>query len=514
MSVAVIYPDSTPTPGGTVTGLGGDHDAVLADSDDATYITFAPGEGAAFGLTNPSFPSGAVITRLSLLARGYKTTLAASRLDATLLTGGIVRTFNNATVTWGSVGQWEQIALADTGLDYNSAQVAVSVPSGFVGPMRLTTLALVVYYVAKPTTNVVYPTGTLADDNLPTIWWQSTLDSEGGPQTAARVKVFSAAQYGAGGFNPSTSAATFSTGFYGPAAVTRVADRLPDGDYRAYVQVAQTVKGSPLWSDWNYEAFTIAVDKPGLPGLAVFTESDRVRIELNDSAGAATTTGFTLERLDGDEWVGVRTLEDDKGTVTATDAIIYDYEGTSGQTSRYRARAAHTFGSGNQAVTDWVEAQTVETIDYGRWAVRHPTMPWLNELFDLRSFQSQTREARQTISQPLGAVTAVVISDTPGAESGSITFRVGDDSTRDAIKALLSSPSPLYLMPPAGHHEPSRWVVFGSEEISRLVDNAWINERDATYTWTVVGRPSEPVVGWPGLYPGDSVFPADDLFPG
>lgn len=39
-------------------------------------------------------------------------------------------------------------------------------------------------------------------------------------------------------------------------------------------------------------------------------------------------------------------------------------------------------------------------------------------------------------------------------------------------------------------------MALGNEEITRIIDKSWTDERDASYEWRVVGRPSDPVESW------------------
>ena len=95
-----------------------------------------------------------------------------------------------------------------------------------------------VTYVEKPVVSGVAPDGTISDTNQPVILWGTTLDADGGPQHAARIKIFTAAQYGAGGFDPALSAPTIDSGdIFGTADSWTVSQILPDGTYRAYVSI-------------------------------------------------------------------------------------------------------------------------------------------------------------------------------------------------------------------------------------------------------------------------------------
>ena len=181
--------------------------------------------------------------------------------------------------------------------------------------------------------------------------------------------------------------------------------------------------------------------------------------------------------------------------LVATEVI--DREAPTGEPATYRARATHTFlASGLITTSEWVEETTDDDVETAQWRVVHPTKPWLDISIDLRSFASLGREARQSVAQPLGRSDPVVVADKRASEAGQITFRIPDDETLAQIRALATTTDPVLLIPPSTHHEPSRWVALGNEEITRIIDKSWTDERDASYEWRVVGRPSDPVESW------------------
>lgn len=101
--------------------------------------------------------------------------------------------------------------------------------------------------------------------------------AEGLPQEARQVKVFSAAQYGAAGFDPATSAATWDSGVtLGPDATGTVGVALVNGvTYKVYVSAgigwpAEQGLGAYWYSTWVASgAFTIATIPPPTPTIAV-----------------------------------------------------------------------------------------------------------------------------------------------------------------------------------------------------------------------------------------------------
>lgn len=173
-----------------------------------------------------------------------------------------------------------------------------------------------VYYNVRPTTVVTGPGegASVTTTSSPTVTWTYT-DPESDAKTAHRVKIFTAAQYGAAGFDPETSAATVDSGEVSGAGLSFSYSTLLANNttHRAYVKTKDHLQ----WSLWDYNQFTINVTPPGSPGstqpgapsLIVTEESAlaRVKLELNEGT-APTVDWFTIERsLDGGvTWEKVR----------------------------------------------------------------------------------------------------------------------------------------------------------------------------------------------------------------
>jgi len=90
--------------------------------------------------------------------------------------------------------------------------------------------------------------------------------------TAYEAKVFSAAEYGAGGFNPATSTPTWQSGIVTIAtgstslSGTVFTDLVNGGTYRIYLRVADGPSTSYTWSAWaaaaSFRTFAIAIPVP------------------------------------------------------------------------------------------------------------------------------------------------------------------------------------------------------------------------------------------------------------
>lgn len=494
MSASLASPDATVANTGTVTGAGGDADLALRDGDDATFVTLMPGELilCTFGAPSPSLAAGSMVVRNDLIVRTFATAGAVLKANIANADAGEER----SSVPPNVLRTWVPVSLVGD-YDPGSASFALTNTGSWV--IAVYGVSLATYWATKPVTNVTAPTGTLTEDNRPTITWANTLDAVGGAQFSADVKVFTDAQYGAGGFDPDDSDAYLSTQIIGQETSHQFQEALEDDTYRVYVQVRQFPNFlAEHESDWNYEQIVVNVPQPGLPTITATAEptatpAARVKLELADSAGETATEHFQVQRKVGDLWENIRTVAGG-GLVDGDGATIYDYFVPVDETLTYRARAVADLTNGT-SYSDWTADETA-TLSPTSWSLIHPTRPSLSENVTLRSLSGHDRGARQTVKQPVGRSDAVVISDTRLAESGQIVFRLADDATRDAIMGLAGLEVPLLLRPASGHHERSRWIVLGDESITRVVDKSWLDERDGSYSWTEVAEVTDDLAAW------------------
>jgi hypothetical protein len=321
VTLVTLRPSSTTSNTGTLTSGATAH-AVTSDNSDASYDSLANGQLAAMGLDNLSLPTGAMLAQLDIrvrvaMASGFANLTALLRdssglasLTATLGVGGsTIYTFSYVGALGTSLG-----GFSDPRIDDATLTLTNSGGNGAPGTIRVHEAYVDVAYAVQPVVVVNAPTGTITATNRPAVSWTNTLDSAGGPQALYQLKVFSAAQYGAAGFDPELSAATYDPGgSFGQATVGQVLDALPDATYRLYVKVAQVINGAPHWSAWASSGFVLDVDPPGTPTLVATADNanGRVAVAVTDNpAVAVPTEGFELQRsLDGVTWENVRTAD-------------------------------------------------------------------------------------------------------------------------------------------------------------------------------------------------------------
>ena len=125
---------------------------------------------------------------------------------------------------------------------------------------------------APPSVTVVTPSGITATAT-PTVQWTPSIPA-GATQTAYWVRIFSAAQYGATGFDPGSSEAVWDSTLTGSAYADSVVvgTALADfSSYRVYVQITET---GGQTSPWTYAAFTTFFAQPATPGLTAVSTID------------------------------------------------------------------------------------------------------------------------------------------------------------------------------------------------------------------------------------------------
>lgn len=253
---------------------------------------------------------------------------------------GEVKNSAAATAVAFAAGLWSN------GVTYNWS-VATEDALGVKGPYA--TDATVTGNSA-PVLTVDAPSGTVTDTSTPVVEWSES-DVESDPQQTYEVRVFTAAQYGIGGFNPATSPATWDTD--GEVASVVARDRQvgdggdPDGatlvdgvSYRAYVRV----KAGGIYSEWGYSAFTLDLTAPSAPTVSVVQGENPVsgspRVEV-------TVTG-THDPLDFPDVTYLVETSDNAGGNWETlasglvpdgglEALTFDYEAPPGSLRLYRA---------------------------------------------------------------------------------------------------------------------------------------------------------------------------------
>lgn len=340
------------------------------DANSQTYLDLAYDGTTAFSqgtvlceMSNPSLSSGQAIA--CIFCRPYtdpfNVEIPSSYLTAELIVQAVVPSVGTETILYQNpdgIGPFYNVDLAPVGrasgsdwrTDINNLRVQ------FNGYRRASASTNHLFWISKfsvglsvynrPTLTVTGPSpiagATVSTTSRPTITW--TFSGDTLTQSHYRVRIFSAAQYGAGGFNPQTSTATVDTDwvassneFFTPSTA------LTNGTtYRAYVMAAQTlpvslyrhetVDGTTLATlgSTQYSQFTISFAAPPVPtgiqpttGSTITTDRPTLRATL----GASTVSGGVTV---GCQWqmatdaaftANVRTLTQDASEYVTSGAV-------------------------------------------------------------------------------------------------------------------------------------------------------------------------------------------------
>ena len=496
MTVVTTRPDATDTTG-TVTGAASAH-AALSDDSDSSYVT---GYNIV-RFVEPTIPAGAIFRYYTPRARVAHT--GSSDILYLAFRSGIYPTGNLAvffgtTVTWGTPTTVVCSPSEFTHFGTPITDLRMSVEES--GGLRVYELFIDTTYVVKPVTNVTAPTGTVTDTNTPTVQWSNTLDSDGGAQTTRETRIFSSAQYGAGGFAPGTSTATAESGVVADSATSWACPTaLANATYRAYTRVAQTVDGTTFWSDWDYEGFVVNVTPPNAPSITLTAEDDdgRIKVDLDDASSGPSTDLFEIEKSDdgGTTWKAMRLLtEDERVTPSGGLATVYDYEAANGVATYYRARALHNY-SGQYAASSWAPANA--SWSSTDWWIKSPTKPSLNLAVVVYGLGSITKTPRQGVFKIPGRRLPVIAEDVVrDGPTGTITLGLDTVEEREALDELLDSCDTLLLQGRAADYWTDRYVRFGQQDSARMVDKSYVEATFETLPWTEVEAPSGVVEAWP-----------------
>lgn len=340
MAVTTLRPDGTiaSSPYYSLVGGGGTAHATTSDSSDTTYLQPTISGYVQFTLSfgTTSIPSTAVIKRITPRVRGkfgynllyYKVWVAgetnasspyvenaSGSFQTCAITGDLVtRTYTGGSlpgIFLDTPGKLPYQAI--DGLTMQILWVATSGTSEGIHEVYLD-----VEYDVVPTTN----TPTAANTTLttrPTINFTYS-DTDLAAMEAYRVKVFNAAQYGVGGFNPETATPEYDSGVVSSSAASGTVvshvttqDLINGTTYKAYVSVTDsgTHRRWTAYSASVSAPFTMALDTPPIPTLTITPElanqyGPRQVIAVNFQANLCSIYQASLETApSGTEFISV-----------------------------------------------------------------------------------------------------------------------------------------------------------------------------------------------------------------
>ena len=492
MPVVVVRPDAVSTGAANFTVSGAANAAVATnDNSDASFVRKSAAVAGTQTLSvtfgNTTITSAQRVRRVRLRAR-VETDNANGKMDLMLgtrisglsyyYTGYAVRGAVGVTVPVDVTGAW--FPASPDGASWDQARVDAlraqfieykdSADRGYVYELYAD-----VDVASQPTVTVSAPTGTITTSATPEVQWAYTDPDAADPQAYYSVRVFTAAQYGAGGFDPATSVATWESGQIGSSELGAViADPLLSGTYRAYVRVAKAINNQPFWSTWAFSQFVLTLTPPPTVAVTASWSASEGKATLALAGGAPT--GFTsqyfqVQRSDdgGVTWGFVRdgSVVTVSGTYTAT---VLDYEAPRGLTVRYRSRSIGVSGE-ERIPSAWSASipQVLVTND-GTWWLKAIAAPLLNA-GSLRVVGDLARKVEEphTVFKPLGSNLPIVVAGLIGGEDGQLKFTTTSSAEWDALELVLLHQGTLLLQDPSGR-----------QQYIRVVSRSWAERYSAS----------------------------------
>jgi len=485
MAVTTVRPNATATGASlfTITGGSGSINAALSDSSDSTYIKKSSSvvgtADVVVDMGTTTISSSQRVKQVRVRARcstpndtGKLNVYLGSRIDnANYFFSGLAIRGTNSIATF--VGPYYNSApngQSWTQASINGLRVKIGEYNDSTDVASTFEIFVDVDIASQPTVTVTAPTGTITNSAAPDVTW-TFADSDNETQSFYQIKVFSAAQYGAGGFDPATSTATWDSGEIGSSDQAGVIGELLNaGTYRAYVRVAKSINGSPFWSDYDYEPFVLSYTAPTIPTMLVAWNSELGKATF--TLTGAAPTGYTSQYYDihrsddgGTIYAGVRNGENlsPNGSYVATSQ---DYEAPRGIVAYYRCRAVGVDSSSNEFPSAWGTVQQVLITNDESWWFKCIQDATLNRgsIRVLKQIDIQIQEPN-TVFRPLGANRPIVVSGPIQGQDGGYQIKTVTEAEWDDIYPLITHQGTLLVQDP-----------FGNQSYIRITDRKWTAE--------------------------------------
>lgn len=467
MPSVTLRPDSAIYSSGGISVVGAaSTNAATSDNTDAGYVHGVSGPNFHVGFGTSTIPAGSVVSTFKVRARARWGASPATLWSASPQVAGVG---TSGALTTPLTASFADYVGAPVGYSLTQAQVdALSVlcgvAAGGAGDFDVSELYLDILYATQPTVSVSAPTGTLTSTNSPTVAWGYNPGTDGGAQTQYRVRTFTAAQYGAGGFDPATSVATHDTGVVLGAATSAVVGPLPNATtHRSYVAAAQTINGAPHWSAWTSSPnYTISVTTSDITSVVATAQSGSARnqIAVTRNAGTPLWTSVEVQASydGGTTWTYVRGYT--RFAPPSSPFTLFDYEAPNGTAALYRARATYQL-SGLDVTGSFVSSGSVTWSGTDLW-LKDVTTPSRNMIGNNVLMPEPDYDRPQGVFRILGAQFPVVVSDVLQAGVATITLETYTVAEGNALKLVCRAPVMLIQAPvAAGFWWGNRYVAPG-----------------------------------------------------
>lgn len=486
MAVTTVRPNATASGSSsfTISGGSGSLHAATNDDSDSTFwskSSSVTGQASAlldFGTT--SITSSQRVKRVRIRSRvrtpdttGKINIYLGSRIENQNYFHSALAVRGEYTTITTFVGPW--FTSAPDGTDWSQESIdglraKVTEYNDSTAVARVYELYIDVDVAAQPTTSVSAPTGTITTTTAPDVTW-SFSDTDGETQSFYQIKVFTDAQYGAGGFSANTSTATYDSGQVASTDNTAVVGQLLLSDtYRAYVRTAKTINGQPFYSDYAYSQFTINVTPPPVPTLAASWDATNGKASFTITGG--NPVGFSSQVFEV-------LRSDDSGTtysyVTNGQDIVpnasyvgtaVDYEAPRGLVAYYKARSIGTTAGGEEMPSDFSTVQQVLVSNDGTWWFKALTDSTLNQgSVRVLAQLDTTIEEPNTIFRPLGATRPIVVAGPLQGEDGIYQIKTITEEEWDDIYPVITHQGSILVQDP-----------FGNQKYIRITSRTWSAE--------------------------------------
>jgi len=319
-------------------------------------------------------------------------------------------------------------------------------------------------------THTLFSTTVVSTTSSPTIEWTYT-DSDGDQQDYYQIKFFTAAQFGAVGFNPTTSIPIYDSGEIASGDFsTGITDGtlLVDGVYRVYLRAGKVIAGNILYSDWDFNQYTQDVVTPTIPTLSATYNSSSNYVSISAVGASVVALGFdsqyfNIERSDdgANTWVDVRGADALVPDGTFTVSII-DYEAPRGQNVVYRVAAIGVLGE-NLSTSNYSANLTVAISNDATWWFKAVNDSALN-IGGVRVANGIQEGFTESVAvfRPLGRTTPVVVGGYVYGNDGQYTITTITDSEFNSLETILRYQGKLLVQDP-----------YGTQKYVRLISRSW-----------------------------------------
>lgn len=426
--------------------------AYLSDALDTTYVTptaLGPDDtaGVYFTMTAPSIGSGSAISLIRIGVRaGFSGNYARGYLTSS--DGGTVLSdsswYGSSTSVNAYVGGWVNSPTA--GSAWSSSELTGL--RGYLISTDTTNRDAQLFIEAKQVSQP-FGTPTLSGAGQVTTWTYG--DSDGFPQSSAIVKIFSSTVYGAGGFDPDTSSAAFSTVVAGTVQTMTPSTVIANGTYKSYLRVISNKDGAAVLGTWTptVAAVAFAGGAATLPTITgtYLTDFRRNRIVIG------STSYTVIVKRDGTQL----------GSAYRTAGTIFDYLAVRGGTSTYLTE----FYSGSQQVGS--SAITVIGGTATTWEFQAINAPTTIYDFDVRvTAQNFSQYEGVNVTRPLSSSYPIVLSSVLDGEDGSLEVMTTSATEYADLSSLMDHQGPLILTSPFLNSDGTnkKWLI-------RVTDRSW-----------------------------------------